>query len=926
MLFEKNPPLNIMTCPTCKSTGRAGWKKCPECGGMALGHAARNKWLFWDYPLVRHHLLLEKGRRVLNRIRVLTALCAGVVAWLGAGLEIYKQYKKLPFNLFSPAEWLDTLAGLNVPGKFLFWLGLAAFCYVWYRSIRHGEFMGQVEKFDYNMDSSSRAGMTVTPANWREARKLARVKKRNIAKAFTEEALKILGEAYFFADRNGQREVAPAHLFAALLTSNRISNVFSRLGLPAEQVLKKLTPILQAQSKSQDHFTMPLPSADFCQALFVAYEEAYNGHQEYVSVTELLAAAVKQTPEIQELLFDLNVNHQKLANVIEWARIREKLYRQYLRLRRAASHHSKHGMDKAMTAIATPYLNQFSEDMTMLAHFGHLDECVARETETQEIFRVIEGGQANVLLVGDFGTGKSSIVEGIAGRMLTDDVPARLRDKRLVRLSVPSLLAGTTPAGAVERLRNIMNEMARARNIILYIHNLHELIGVSAGTGKGSLDVADTLAEFLGGGRFLTIADTTDEFFAQLVASTAIANVFTKVEIPEVDENQAIQVLESKAGQLEYKHNVFFSYDALERAVQLSAKFLHDTRLPGSALEVMTEAASLTRSKKGENTLVTGEEVAKVISEKSKVPVTTVTSDESAKLLQLEEEMHKRVIGQDEAVNLVANALRRARAEIRSGKRPIANFLFMGPTGVGKTELAKTIAEVYFGGEERMIRLDMSEFQEGGSIYRMIGTPGQKGTGILTEAVRSHPFSLLLLDEIEKADKDVLNLFLQVMDDGRLTDSTGRVVDFTNVILIATSNAGTSYVQEQMRAGLSSEAIKERLLHGELNNYFRPEFLNRFDGIVLFKALEREDIKKIAGLMLARIGKNLEEKGIELEVGDPALEFLAHIGFDPEFGARPMRRALQERVENKLAELLLGGKLKRKDKVVIGEGGEITVK
>jgi ATP-dependent Clp protease ATP-binding subunit ClpA len=263
---------------------------------------------------------------------------------------------------------------------------------------------------------------------------------------------------------------------------------------------------------------------------------------------------------------------------------------------------------------------------------------------------------------------------------------------------------------------------------------------------------------------------------------------------------------------------------------------------------------------------------------------------------------------------------------MRSSSRPIANFLFLGPTGVGKTELAKTIASVYFGSEEKMTRLDMSEYQDKASIYRLIGAPGEKGTGILTEAVRKSPFTLLLLDEIEKADKDILNLFLQVMDDGRLTDSVGRVVDFTNVILIATSNAGTSFVQEQMRAGTASEIIKEKLLHGELKQYFRPEFLNRFDGIVLFKALTKPDIKKVAAIMMKRIEKDLENKGVLLEVTDQALDFLADVGFDPEFGARPMRRALQERVENKLAEMILSNKLKRKDTVVIGAGGEISVK
>jgi ATP-dependent Clp protease ATP-binding subunit ClpC len=511
---------------------------------------------------------------------------------------------------------------------------------------------------------------------------------------------------------------------------------------------------------------------------------------------------------------------------------------------------------------------------------------------------------------------------GIAERMVEEDVPIKLRDKRMVRLSTSTLLAGTTPSGAVERLITLMNEIARAGNIVLVINNMHELIGVSAG-GEQSLDVSDTLSEYLGKHAFLTIATTTPDAYAQVIAHSNLNNVLTSVNIKEADENQAIQVLESKAGVLEYKQQIFFSYSALAKAVELARRFLHDTPLPSSALEILTEAATYTRNKKGIHTLVTMEEVGAVVAEKTHIPVTTISSDESTKLLRLEETLHERVIGQDEAVGLVANALRRARAEIRSINRPIANFLFLGPTGVGKTELAKTIAEVYFGGEERMIRLDMSEYQDKTGIYRLIGAPGEQGTGVLTEAVRRNPFSLVLLDELEKADRDVLNLFLQVMDDGRLTDSTGRVVDFTNIILIATSNAGTSYVTEQLHGGLSTDVIKDRLLHGELNQYFRPEFLNRFDGIVLFKPLAQEDIKKIAALMLKGVAKDLEVKGVELQVKDAALDYFSQIGFDPEFGARPLRRVIQEHVENKLAELILSNQLKRRDVIIIGEGGEL---
>jgi ATP-dependent Clp protease ATP-binding subunit ClpC len=343
----------------------------------------------------------------------------------------------------------------------------------------------------------------------------------------------------------------------------------------------------------------------------------------------------------------------------------------------------------------------------------------------------------------------------------------------------------------------MMVEIARAGNVVLCINNLHDLVSDGKTAEKG-LDVSEALSEFVGRGHgVLVIATTSVGGYNRTIAHSQLGAGFSRIDVAEMNDNQAIQVLESKVGGIEYKHKVFFSYDALATAVKLAGRFLPDERLPESAVTLIAESASAARSARGEHTLVSDQDIAGIISEKTGIPVTSLDQDERARLLHLEEEMHRRVIGQDTAVSLVANALKRARAEIRSTKRPIANFLFLGPTGVGKTELAKTIAETYFGGEQRMIRIDMSEYQGANSVYRLIGQPGQQGTGILTEAVRQQPFSLVLLDELEKADKDVLNLFLQVFDDGRLTDSVGRTIDFTNTIIIATSNAGTAYVAEQ---------------------------------------------------------------------------------------------------------------------------------
>ncbi len=886
---------------------------------MAMGYFRRGLWLYWNYPLERYYLALFKARRIFNKIRWITVLVIGLNFWLWAA---YFAYRRLP----STGAGVDLLFNLPTATKVLIWLGIICFCYIWYRSIRERQHFGMVERYDYKKS----AGETPPEAKtWAEVKKLARRQTMAINKAFTDEALAVIGAAYALADKAGEEKVTPFHLFNALLSSNRIANIFIRLGISAQVIQKQLEPLLTSGKSAPTGplrgVAPPTVAAEVRQIIFYAYEEAHASHQEYVSITELLVATIASSAKLQEILYDLTVDRQKLTNVVEWARIRERLHRQYLKFRSAARHRSKHGMDKAMTAVATPFLNQFSDDLTLLAQFGHTEPCVAREKEIEEIFQIVDGGQQNVILVGDYGVGKKSIVEGVALRMVEDDVPERLKDKRLVRLSISELLSGATPSEAVDRLINIMQEIARAKNIILLIHNVQELVGISVGSSSKSLDVADTLADYLGSGHFITIATTTSEAFAQHIVNSKLGTLFGKVVVEEMDQNQAIQVLESKVGAVEYKQQVFFAYEAIEKAVDLAKHYLRDVALPGSALQIMNEAASFTRAKKGVNSLVTSEEVATVVAAKTKIPVTTVSADETTKLLHLEEAMHQRLIGQDEAVNVVANALRRARAKIRSTTRPIANFLFLGPTGVGKTELAKTIAEVYFGGEERMIRLDMSEYQDKASIYRLIGSPGEKGSGILTEAVRRSPFALVLLDEIEKADKDILNLFLQVMDDGRLSDSTGRVADFTNVILIATSNAGTSFVQGEIKAGKTTDIIKSELLHGELKEYFRPEFLNRFDGIVLFRPLDHAAIKQIASLMLKHIAKELEAKGIELAVKDEALEFFASVGFDPEFGARPLRRVLQERVENQLADLVLKGGLKRRDVIEIGAEGKITV-
>jgi ATP-dependent Clp protease ATP-binding subunit ClpC len=617
------------------------------------------------------------------------------------------------------------------------------------------------------------------------------------------------------------------------------------------------------------------------------------------------------------------VDISKLENGVRWLQINDELRRRYHRFRRAALRRPKGSMNRAMTALETRFLDSFSDDLTLLAGRGYTEMCLDREKEFEEIFRIIEGEGRSVILVGERGVGKDILLHGLAWRMIEDEVPSLLRDKRLVSLSIPKLISGATPTEAAERLMNCFYDIARAGNVVLAVPDIHNLIGLTAGE-EGAIDLGDVFTSELEKGYFLVIATSNPQDYTQRIEGTALGNALQKVEIPEPETNQAIQILESKVGVIEYQTKVYFSYEALEKAVVLSQRLIHEKFLPQKAIEIIKETAQFVRSKRGAHQIVTGEDIAYIISQRTKIPVTAVTETESEKLLHLEQIMHERIVGQDEAVKAVASALRRARMELRETKRPIANFLFLGPTGVGKTETAKTLAEVYFGNENQMIRLDMSEYQTKEAVYRLIGLPGEAG-GLLTEAVRKNPFSLLLLDEIEKAHPDILNLFLQVMDDGRLTDSIGRVIDFTNIILIATSNAGTSYIQEELKKGRPVEEIKKELVERELKDVFRPEFLNRFDAIVVFKPLAEQEIFQIAKLMLKKIAKQLETKGIFFEATDEAVAELAAAGFDPLFGARPLRRIIQERVQDSLANFLLTQKIERRDKIILEKGGMLRI-
>jgi ATP-dependent Clp protease ATP-binding subunit ClpC len=909
---------NLLICPACNGSGKVGAGKCLGCFGFGAGAWREGRFLFWNKRIT------GRGLEKKKIVRFFRFIFAGATFIFGLGSLAFLVWHVLEVgfaSLFGISFWIS-----GSPAVICFLFSLVGDFYLLYRFSEERALKGRVEKHEYEeIKTKPKETTAIEVQSWAEVRQLPAKKKIDVGKALSPEAEHVLEDAWRAALKFGHQEVLPIHLFGALLFSRKASIIFGRLGVNLKSLQDKVIKQLGGLPANLGDREEPVVSASLIGVFFEAYKMAYAARREQVDIAELVLTSAEAGEIVQEILYSMEVDLVKLRNVVEWQRISELLRKKWKESRALARLRPGGTMSRAMTAMATPYLDQFSRDLTLLAKYAYLAPCVDREDETDEIMRIIEGGRQSVILIGHPGVGKNTIIEGIAERMLEENVPKILQDKRLVGLNIGQLVAGASPADAQERLLVICSEIARAGNIVLYIQGIEGLIGITSGA-EGSVDLSRVLADELAKGYFFVLATATSANWSQHIESSSLGNVLQKVEIKEPEINEAIQILEAKAGGIEFQNNVVFSYSAIEKAVTLSDRYLHERFLPEKAIEILRESAHYARSKKGENAVVKGEEVAEVVAQKTKIPVTAVTEAESEKLMRLEEVMHKRVIGQDEAVKMVASALRRSRAELREGKRPIANFLFLGPTGVGKTETAKTVAEVYFGSEENMIRLDMSEYQDQASIYRLIGAPAGGSLGYLTEAVRKNPFTLLLLDEIEKAHPDILNIFLQVMDDGRLTDNQGRTIDFTSVILIATSNAGSPAIQDGIRQGLGIEAIKDRLINVELKPYFRPEFLNRFDGVIVFKPLTEIEIGTIARLMLDKIGRQLENKyGITLVVSLEAVAELAKAGFDPVFGARPLRRVIQEKVEDQLANLLLTKQVGRRDKIMLETGGQFRV-
>jgi ATP-dependent Clp protease ATP-binding subunit ClpC len=896
----------VLACPVCGARGSVGAGHCPNCRGSSFVLFVGETLVGWNRSLDRFSIGLRAAAAKAN-VAVDIVLAAATVVSL---LPMLSYVLRSPTLIFSADLW----GGRNGT-LFLFWLAaLLLFVLVSRRRRARYRFV-PIPRLAYG----AAAPVVRTPSGWEEARMVKHKDVRDVSDSFEPSALAAVEGAVHYAESSVHAAVEPIHLFASLLHDKQIGILFGRAGIALSGVSERVERALAKRTPGAAG-AVPSISAEVQAAILNSYADALAAKEDAVDCARLmLSVSTDQT--VAEILDDVGIGAEMLTNVAAWLRMGKAMRTRIQRYRALAALKPTGALDRAMTALATPMLDRVSHDLTRAARFGHLPFMVDREQEMASIFRVIEGGRSSVVLVGEPGVGKDAMLSGLAQRMVEEDVPPVLSDKRLVSLSVADLTAGATPAQAQERLLMILNEVARSRNIVLAVQDIDAMSGVT----EGGVDLFGMFAQELGRGYFFCISTTTPQRFKEAIETSSHAGALTRIDLKEPEANPCIQIIMAIVGPIEAEQRVFFTYPAIESAVTLSTRYLHDQYLPEKAVQVLREAAQLVRRTRGERALVGAEDVAVVVSEKSHVPVTAVTQEETEKLMGLEQKMHQRVIGQDEAVKAVASALKRARAELRAKNRPIASFLFLGPTGVGKTELAKTVAAEYFGNEQAMVRLDMSEYQEPSSIHRLIGVPGQSGGGLLTEAVRKTPFTLLLLDEFEKAHPDILNVFLQVMEDGRLTDNQGRTIDFTNIIIVATSNAGSQFIQDAMRAGDTVEQVKAGLLAEHLKGIFKPELLNRFDGVIVFRPLTKDEIEQVAWLMMGSITDMLASRGITFRATDEAVRELAATGFDPVFGARPMRRVIQEKVENALADELLKQKLGRRDTVVFEAGGVIRI-
>jgi len=782
---------------------------------------------------------------------------------------------------------------------------------------------------------------------------------------FTEKAREVMQIASDGMDIFHHNQLDAVHVLWALLKQEGgvVSHILKKLGIHTETALNKIeeeineTPKIHYESASSEKQVFITPRTK--KVLDLAEKEALRLKDEFIGVEHLFIA-----------LSDINDGGVKQF-FDSFSITKEKIYQALQKIRGGQRVTDPNPESKYMV------LEKYSRDLTKLADKGKIDPVIGRNDEIKRVIQVLSRRtKNNPVLIGEAGVGKTAIVEGLAQKIVSDDVPEILKNKKLIQLDMGSLLAGSKFRGEFEeRLKAVIDEIKKSKGeIILFLDELHTIVG--AGAAEGAIDASNMLKPALARGELQTIGATTlDEYRKYIEKDSALERRFQPVFVKEPTIEDSIEILMGLRDKYESHHGVKISDEAIKAAVKLSQRYISDRKLPDKAIDLIDEAAAKLRieiysapqelrelenkikkltaegneavqsrayeraaqlrdevdilqkefnekreawmRERGIDDIVGEEDIAELISKWTGIPVQKMLTEESEKLLKMEEELHKRVIGQDEAIESVSEAIRRARAGLKDPKRPIGSFLFLGPTGVGKTELAKTLASFLFDTEEAMLRIDMSEYMEKHTVSRLIGAPpgyvGYEEGGQLTEAVRRRPYKVILLDEIEKAHSDVFNVLLQIFDDGRLTDGQGRTVDFKNCVIIMTSNIGSVWIQENAD---NYEKMQTGVME-EVRMKFKPEFLNRLDDIIVFHPLTKEDLKKIIEIQFDNLKKRLSEKNIEIILNESAKEELAEEGFDTNYGARPLKRVIQKRIENVLSTKIIKNELNEGDSVVV---------
>ncbi|MDO8559194.1 MAG: ATP-dependent Clp protease ATP-binding subunit [bacterium] len=655
---------------------------------------------------------------------------------------------------------------------------------------------------------------------------------------------------------------------------------------------------------------------DYQDAISESLKISKKRNHEQIFTGDVLTALAAHDPFFKKILIEAGLKKEDIENLTWWQesfknKVKEsKKWWEYKNLMKIGT------LAKEWTSGYTLTLDKYSIDWTDIAKKQGFPEIIGHKEEIEQVERALGRREYNnVLLVGEPGVGRKAVIQGLVERSAFGESLPGINYKRVVELDLPSLLAGNSDSERVESLLDaIFKEAISAGNVILIINEFHNYIAVKSGAGQ--MDISGIISSYLHLPEFQVVAITDFAgLHKNIEQNPSILNLFEKVEVQEISERDTLMVLENLIPILERRYKLFVSYPVLREIISLSKRFLSSLTFPKKAVDLLDETMIYVKKTTKEK-IVLPKHVAKIIEDKTQIPVGEMGVKEKEILLNLENLIHQRIINQEQAVREVSSALRRARAEIQVRSAPMGNFLFLGPTGVGKTETSKALAEIYFGSESKMIRLDMSEFQDTKDIARLIGSPGEEG--LLTTKIRENPFSIILLDEIEKAHSNILNLFLQVLDEGSLTDGSGRKVDFKNSIIIATSNAGYQIILKALDEKTEWALVKEKLLDYIFEKaIFRPEFINRFDAVVVFSPLSKEHLLKISELMLQKIKKNLKEKGIEFLITPQLKEKIVELSYNITFGAREMKRVIQDKVEDALAQALLAGDLKRGNTVEV---------